>query len=178
MPHCPVTVVQSYRDWVYAASCSTCNLPSLYPPSFTDFWLCQCTQCTIYNIGAKKRFVYYINYHFLLHYWSSLLIPPFPCSRIFFVVQHAGIEHGPHRYDATLLTSRLCYTRSHKPRIVYTNNTSLNFHTRVCVGEEGGAHYPKWRRSLLIRAETRDFHSRRGNGEELSLGDDAHLRPS
>ena len=31
-------------------------------------------------------------------------------------------------------------------------------------GEEGGAHYPKWRRSLLIRAETRDFHSRRGMG--------------
>ena len=35
------------------------------------------------------------------------------------------------------------------------------------------AHYPKWRRSLLIRAETRDFHSRHGNGER-SLGDDAH----
>ena len=26
------------------------------------------------------------------------------------------------------------------------------------------AHYPKWRRSLLIHAETRDFHSRRGMG--------------
>ena len=29
----------------------------------------------------------------------------------FFVMQHAGIELGPHRYDATLLTSTLCYTR-------------------------------------------------------------------
>ena len=31
-------------------------------------------------------------------------------------------------------------------------------------GEVGVAHYPKWRRSLLIHAETRDFHSRRGIG--------------
>ena len=31
-------------------------------------------------------------------------------------------------------------------------------------GEVGVAHYPKWRRLLLIRAETRDFHSRRGMG--------------
>ena len=37
-------------------------------------------------------------------------------------------------------------------------------------GEVGGAHYPKWRRSLLI-----DFHSRCGIGEERSLGIDAHL---
>ena len=36
--------------------------------------------------------------------------------------------------------------------------------TRVRAGEVGGAHYPKWRRSLLIHAETRDFHSRRGIG--------------
>ena len=32
------------------------------------------------------------------------------------------------------------------------------------MGEVGVAHYPKWRRSLLIHAETRDFHSRRGMG--------------
>ena len=31
-------------------------------------------------------------------------------------------------------------------------------------GEVGVVHYPKWRRSLLIRAETKDFHSRRGMG--------------
>ena len=71
---------------------------------FTDFWL---RQCTIYNTGAKKRFVLYI-----LHYWPSLLIPPFLCSRIFFVMQHARIELRPHRYDTTLLTSTLCYTRA------------------------------------------------------------------
>ena len=141
------------------------NLPPLYPPSFrrndfftcfTDFWLCQCTMC-------KKRFVYINtrNYHSLLYYWSSLLIPPFPCSRIyiFSLCSTRGSNSGPHRYD-----------RSHKPRIVHT--TSLNFHTRVRAGE---AHYPKWRRSLLIRADTRHFHLRRGNGEERSLGDDAHL---
>ena len=40
----------------------------------------------------------------------------------------------------------------------------LNFITRVRAGEVGVAHYPKWRRSLLIHAETRDFHSRRGMG--------------
>ena len=76
-------------------------------------------------------------------------------------MQHAGIELGPHRFDATLLTSTLCYTRlaGHKPRIVHTTII-----TRVRAGEVGGAHYPKWRRSLLIHAETRDFHSRRGMG--------------
>ena len=31
-------------------------------------------------------------------------------------------------------------------------------------GEVGVAHYQKWRRSLLIHAETRDYHSRRGIG--------------
>ena len=36
--------------------------------------------------------------------------------------------------------------------------------TRVRAGEVGVAHYPKWRRSLLIHAESRDFHSRRGMG--------------
>ena len=49
-------------------------------------------------IGAKKRFVYTCNYRFLLHYWPPLFI-------IFFDMQHTGIELGPHRYDATLLTS-------------------------------------------------------------------------
>ena len=75
---------------------------------------------------------YTCNYHFLLHYWPSLLIPPFPCFRIFFVKQHAGIELGSHCYDATLLTSTLCYTRSHKPRIVHT--TSLNVHNTCARG--------------------------------------------
>ena len=65
------------------------------------------------------------------------------------------------RYDATLLT---CTLRSHKPHI-----------TRVRAGKVGGSHYQKWRRSLLIRAETSDFHSRCEIGEEGSLGDDAHL---
>ena len=47
----------------------------------------------------------------------------------------------------------------HKPRIVHTLLI-----TRVRAGEVGVAHYPKWRRSLLIHAETRDIHSRRGMG--------------
>ena len=70
---------------------------------------------------------------------------------------HAGIELGPHRYDAML----------HLPNY---------FHTRA--RGRSMTHYPKWRRSLLIRAETSDFHSRRGMGEERSRGYDAHLRPS
>ena len=39
--------------------------------------------------------------------------------------------------------------------------------TRVRAGEVGVAHYPKWRRSLLIHAETRDYHSRRGMGARM-----------
>ena len=76
------------------------------------------------------------------------------------LMQHAGIELGPHRYDATLQTSTLCYTH-----LSNSAHTTLNFKTRVRAGEVGVAHYPKWRCSLLIRAETRDFHSRRGMGE-------------
>ena len=41
-------------------------------------------------------------------------------------MMNAGIELAPHRYNATLLTSTLCYTRGHTPRIVHT--TSPNFH--------------------------------------------------
>ena len=55
---------------------------------------------------------------------------------------------------------------NNKPRIVHTTII-----TRVRAGEVGGAHYPKWRRSLLIHAETRDFHSRRGMGARtIALG--------
>ena len=75
------------------------------------------------------------------------------------LMQHAGIELGPHCYDATLQTSTLCYTH-----LSNSAHTTLNFITRVRAGEVGVAHYPKWRRSLLIHAETRDFHSRRGMG--------------
>ena len=71
-------------------------------------------------------------------------------------MQHAGVELRPH---ATLQTSTLCYTH-----LSNSAHTTLNFITRVRAGEVGVAHYPKWRRSLLIRAETRDFHSRRGMG--------------
>ena len=73
------------------------------------------------------------------------------------LMQHAGIELGPHSYDATLYT--------------HLANSALNFITRVRACEVGVAHYPKWRRSLLIHAETRDFHSRRGMGARtIALG--------
>ena len=75
------------------------------------------------------------------------------CKKEMLIPQHAGIELGPHRYDATLQTSTLCYTH-----LSNSAHTTLNF---VREGEVGVAHYPK---SLLIRAETRDFHSRRGMG--------------
>ena len=55
------------------------------------------------------------------------------------------------------------------PAMLHSNSahTTLNFITRVRAGEVGVAHYPKWRRSLLIHAETRDFHSRRGMGARM-----------
>ena len=64
-------------------------------------------------------------------------------------MQHAGIELGPHRYDATLQTS------------IYA---MLHSHTIYAKLHNTRARAKKWRRSLLIRAETRDFHSRRGMG--------------
>ena len=87
------------------------NLPSLYPPSlicYTAFWLCQ---CTIYNIGARRRFALYMQ----LSFPSSLFA--ITVDIIIFVMQHTGIELGPHRYDDTLLTSTLCYTRMCLPLV-------------------------------------------------------------
>ena len=69
------------------------------------------------------------------------------------------MSYKPLCYATNLYATLTC----HKPRIVHTLYT-LNFITRVHAGEVGVAHYPKWRRSSLIRAETRDFHSRRGMG--------------
>ena len=54
-------------------------------------------------ISQVEHLQYRCKREFLLHYLPSLLIPTFPCSCIFFVMQHAGIELGPHCYDATLL---------------------------------------------------------------------------
>ena len=83
------------------------NLPSLYPPSFRFFYTCY-SYCFLvvpmHHLQYRCKKHYTCNYHFLLHYLPSLLI-------FFFIMQHAGIELGQHRYDATLLTSTLCCTR-------------------------------------------------------------------
>ena len=62
MPHCPVTVVQRYRDGV----CSLLfhlffhNFPSLYPSTFriytcfADFWLCR-RGATLYSLVINLR---------------------------------------------------------------------------------------------------------------------------
>ena len=130
------------------------NLPSLYPLHLIFYTCFIYPFLTVLNAPSKTMLEYRCK--------KEMLIPPFPCSRIFFVMQHAGIELGPHRYDATLQTTTLCYT--HLSQTSNSAHTTLNFITRVRAGEVGVAHYPKWRRSLLIHAETRDFHSRRGMG--------------
>ena len=86
MPHCPVTVVQRYRDGVcsllFHSFFIICHpyiplhleeMIFIYT-CYTAFWMCQ---CTIYNIGAKRDLHYTCNYHFLLDYLPSLLIPTF-----------------------------------------------------------------------------------------------------
>ena len=145
MPHCPVTVVQRYRDGV----CSLLFhlffiICHPYIPLHLIFILVSpifdCAKCTIKNnariVGAKKE----------------MLIPRY-------AAHGDRTRTAPLRPYATNLYAALT---CHKPRIVHTLYT-LNFITRVRAGE-GVAHYPKWRRSLLIRAETRDFHSRREMG--------------
>ena len=67
-------------------------------------------------------------------------------------MQHAGIELGPHRYDATLQTSTLCYTNSAHTIYAKLHNTRARERSR------------RGTLSKMIRAETRDFHSRRGMG--------------
>ena len=101
MPHCPVTVVQRYRDGV----CSLLFhlffiICHPYIPLHLEemiFYTCK--------YSARSTAVNWSYTLFLLRVQSCALVPTFPCSRIFFVMQHAGIELGPHRYDATLLTS-------------------------------------------------------------------------
>ena len=110
--HCPVTVVQRYRDsW----GMQPLNLPSLYPPSFRFLYLFY-RSLAVPN-APKNRFVYKCNYRFLLH---KMLIHPSLVLVFLFVLQHAGIELGPHRYDcyATNLYAMLhppvvnrCYTK-------------------------------------------------------------------
>ena len=123
MPHCPVTVVQRYRDGI----CSLlfhlffiiCHpyIP-LHLEEMIFILVILLFGCAIYNIGAKKRFALYTcNYHFLLHYLPSLLIP------FFSIIQHAGIE----RYNATLLTSKLCCTIAHS---AYYHNTCARGRSR------------------------------------------------
>ena len=132
MPHCPVTVVQRYRDGVcslfFHSFFIICHpyIP-LHNDCYTEFWLCQ---CTIYNIGTKRRFALYLQ----LSFPSSLFaITVDTSSHTFFVMQHAGIELGPHRYNATLLTSTLCYTRwsltAHSAHY-YHNKYALRNHRR------------------------------------------------
>ena len=115
------------------------NLPSLYPPSFrrNDFLYLFYPFLTVPNAPSKTMLEYRCK--------REMLIPRFNAAR------------GDRTRTAPLL-------RYDKPRIVHALYT-LNFITRVRAGEVGVAHYPKWRRSLLIHAETRDFHSRRGMGE-------------
>ena len=111
MPHCPVTVVQRYRDGVcsllfhlFFIICHPYIPLDLYRRNF--FLYLFYPFLTVLNAPSKTMLEY--------RCIKEMLIPPFPCSRIFFVMQHAGIELGPH---ATLYT--LCYT--------HLSNTTLNF---------------------------------------------------
>ena len=107
MPHCPVTVVQRYRDGVCSLLFhSFFIICHPYIPLHLDFlYLLYCFLVVpMHHLQYRCKKHYTCNYHFLLHYLPSLLI-------FFFIMQHAGIELGQHRYDATLLTSTLCCTR-------------------------------------------------------------------
>ena len=102
------------------------------------------------------------SFNFLYLFYPFLTVPNAPSKTM--------LEY---RCEKEMLIPRECSTRGsnsdrtvttlrYKPAI-YTHlaRTTLNF---VRAGEVGVAQYPKWRRSLLIHAETRDFHSRRGMG--------------
>ena len=110
MPHCPVTVVQSYRDGVcsllFHSFFIICH--PYIPLHLEDFFYTCYTAFLVvpmhhlqYRCKKKICIIHATIYNFLLHYLPSLLIP---CSLFvfFFVMQHAGIELGPHRYDATV----------------------------------------------------------------------------
>ena len=62
------------------------NLPSLYPPS-NDFLYLFYPFLTVLNAPSKTMLDY-------------------RCKKEMLILQHAGIELGPHRYDATLSNLR------------------------------------------------------------------------
>ena len=156
MPHCPVTVVQRYRDGV----CSLLFhlffiICHPYIPLHLEemiFYTCFTHFLTVPNAPSKTMLEYRCK--------KDMLIPLIRSTR--------GSNSDRTRYDATLQTSTLCYTIDNRAVALYylwLHSPVINrFITRVRAGEVGVAHYPKWRRSLLIHAETRDFHSRRGIG--------------
>ena len=83
MPHCPVTVVQIYRNGVHLFFIICHPYIPLHLEEMIFYTsIFDCAECTM----VQKRDVD-----------TSLM-------------QHVGIELGPHRYDATLQTSTLCYT--------------------------------------------------------------------
>ena len=98
MPHCPVTVVQRYRDGV----CS---------PLFHLFFII----CHPYiPLHLEEMIFLYLLYPFLtVPNAPSKTMLEYRCKKRDVdtsLMQHAGIELGPHRYNATLQTSKLCYT--------------------------------------------------------------------
>ena len=71
------------------------------------------------------------------------------------LMQHAGIELGPHRYDARYKPLRYATLTCHKPRIVHTlHNTRAR----------GRSRRGTLSKMASFIAEIRDFHSRRGMG--------------
>ena len=48
-------------------------------------------------------------------------------------MQHAGIELGPHRYDATLQTSTLCYTIDTGKRGIGNGSVSRDLTQQKCM---------------------------------------------
>ena len=106
MPHCPVTVVQRYRDGVCSLLFhSFFIICHPYIPLHLEFILLLYCFLVVpmhhLQYRCKKEIC-------IIHAKLS-----FPSSLFAITVDtfHAGIELGPHRYDATLLTSTLCCTR-------------------------------------------------------------------
>ena len=71
------------------------------------------------------------------------------------LMQHAGIELGPHRYDATLQSFTLCYTH-------LANSAKL--HNTRARGRSRRGTLSKMASFIVDSCQTRDFHSRRGMG--------------
>ena len=113
-------------------------LESIFQSNYTTVVLTSSDEISNHSLKKEKTMLDYRCKKCVNAFPSpSLLIPPFPGgSRICFVTQHAGIELGPHRYDATQSYTLQCDLRAGKVGVAHCAVTQKP-HYLICRSRPG-----------------------------------------